>query len=459
MSEAILGMSPQKAPRVSIYNVWIRPGRCRKDFSGLEDLYESILKHGVCQPICVDNSAADCPSGKVELIAGECRLRCLMRGVLEGKITDATIPYMWKQDTDELTRAEIELDENIRRKNISWDEQSAFMLKIHELGIKMHGEKGRGAGGDPQAWTVAKTAAKAGVETAHASQQLNLARLIRARPDLKARLTSLPMKAAAKEAERIQQGERAQRLHETGQLKIDEKFLFGDARELILAVPNESVDLWLTDMPFGNSTIEAREGEKGSSTQSYLAKLKSTDNLNITDCEQLMVKLIPEVYRVLKPGSHFYLFFGFEMFQFLYVELLRAGFELQSSPLIWNKMRSTSPPRGYEYSPCYEPIFYGRKPPRDKRRLNSDAKMILDHKPLPVNEKLHPFEKPQPLLDFLIKQSTQLGDVVLDTFAASASTLLAARNANRSGLGFEIDKETFYRGQGRLAVKSETKTV
>lgn len=59
--------------------------------------------------------------------------------------------------------------------------------------------------------------------------------------------------------------------------------------------------------------------------------------------------------------------------------------------------------------------------------------------------KVHPTQKPIPLLERLIEIFTDKGDVVIDPCAGSGTTLLAAANMGRKGYGFEVNKE-FYRG-------------
>lgn len=54
---------------------------------------------------------------------------------------------------------------------------------------------------------------------------------------------------------------------------------------------------------------------------------------------------------------------------------------------------------------------------------------------------IHPTQKPVPLLMNLIELFTDPGDVVIDPVAGSGSTLLAAENLGRTGVGFEIKKE------------------
>ena len=65
--------------------------------------------------------------------------------------------------------------------------------------------------------------------------------------------------------------------------------------------------------------------------------------------------------------------------------------------------------------------------------------------------KVHPTQKPVPLLRRLIEIFTDKGDVVIDPCAGSGSTLLAAAQLGRRAYGFEIKKD-FYRESNRLVL-------
>lgn len=64
--------------------------------------------------------------------------------------------------------------------------------------------------------------------------------------------------------------------------------------------------------------------------------------------------------------------------------------------------------------------------------------------------KIHPTQKPVPLLQRLIEIFTDKGDVVIDPCAGSASTLLAARNLERRAYGFEIKKDFYKAANDRV---------
>ena len=79
-------------------------------------------------------------------------------------------------------------------------------------------------------------------------------------------------------------------------------------------------------------------------------------------------------------------------------------------------------------------------------KFNNDGRMIFNCFAWPRDydtPKVHPTQKPVPLLEQIIKIFTDKGDVVIDPCAGSGTTLLAAANLEREAYGFEVNKE-FY---------------
>ena len=70
-------------------------------------------------------------------------------------------------------------------------------------------------------------------------------------------------------------------------------------------------------------------------------------------------------------------------------------------------------------------------------------------------DKIHPTQKPVPLLERLIEIFTDEGDVVIDPVAGSGSTLIASRKLKRNSYGFEIEKEFYNKAQNLLDGVSE----
>ena len=85
-------------------------------------------------------------------------------------------------------------------------------------------------------------------------------------------------------------------------------------------------------------------------------------------------------------------------------------------------------------------LFYRDKLPkfRNNGRMIFQCREWLEDKNTP---KIHPTQKPIPLLESLIELYTDVDDVVIDCCAGSGTTLLAAANLNRRAYGFELKKE------------------
>lgn len=90
----------------------------------------------------------------------------------------------------------------------------------------------------------------------------------------------------------------------------------------------------------------------------------------------------------------------------------------------------------------YAVILYRDRLPK----FNNNGKMIfncMDWIRDNSNEKIHPTQKPIPVLENLIKIFSDPGDVVIDPVAGSGTTLIAAENCGRKSYGFEIKKNFF----------------
>jgi DNA modification methylase len=87
----------------------------------------------------------------------------------------------------------------------------------------------------------------------------------------------------------------------------------------------------------------------------------------------------------------------------------------------------------------------GRRPKSSKRR-NS----VLHVPQLRPNQLIHPHEKPGPLLEALIKASTEPGDFIVDPFGGSGSLVRAARGCDRNAVAIEYDEENYTLAKEKL---------
>lgn len=153
------------------------------------------------------------------------------------------------------------------------------------------------------------------------------------------------------------------------------------------------------------------------------------------------------------------LFCEFEQ-QFKYIELgKRYGFEHYIN-LVFRKKFSAQVLKANMkiVGNCeYGLVLYKDKLPK----FNNDGRMVFNCFDWPMSDdtpKVHPTQKPVPLLERLIEIFTDPGDVVIDPCAGSGSTLLAAAQMGRKGYGFEIKKD-FYKDATEIVLSRIQKNL
>lgn len=198
-----------------------------------------------------------------------------------------------------------------------------------------------------------------------------------------------------------------------------------DAVSWLSTLADASVDLVVTDPPY--ESLE-KHRKIGTTTRLKVSKASSNQWFEIFPNERFE-SLLTEIYRVLKKNSHFYLFCDQETMFVIKPIAEKVGFKFWK-PIIWDKV---SIGMGYHYRARHEYILFFEK---GKRKLsNLGTPDILECKRV---YRGYPTEKPVPLIEILISQSSSIGELVIDPFFGSGSTLVAAKNLKRSYLGADI---------------------
>ena len=413
--------------------------RARKDISYVKSLAESISEHGLINPVTL--SKREDGDGRLFLIAGGQRFLAM------ATLGWTEVPAFIKTGLTHLEEKEIELEENLRRKDLSPVEECENLAQIEDIKKKVAEEAGK-------PFTRAQIENITGKSKQHISTQITFARQMRDRKDIKEKVQHLPLKVAMKETSRILESERMDRLAEKGLISQTSELIKGDAIELIRDLADGSIDLILTDPPFGLTKITEMEGvtAKDQLVQSFSSTLSPDDNLDLDRARLIVGQVLQQFNRVLKEGSHFYIFCALPILPYWTKTLESQSLHVEPA-IIWNKGVPTVPSRGSNYMSCYETILYGWK--GEPRRLAKPSKNILEFPPIRSGLKVHPFEKPQGILTFLIGQSTNSGETVLDPFAGSGATILAAKGLGRKPLGFEINERSYNLAISRLKENEE----
>ena len=144
----------------------------------------------------------------------------------------------------------------------------------------------------------------------------------------------------------------------------------------------------------------------------------------------------PELYRVLKRGSHCYVMTNTINLLSYLVLAKECGFQLHNL-LVWQK-NNVTPNRWYMKNAEY--CLFLRKG-KAKPINNIGSKTVHSFKN--VRRKVHPTEKPVDLMEFYIANSSSPGDTVLDPFMGCGATGLGSVKLGRSFVGMELDKQYF----------------
>ena len=208
----------------------------------------------------------------------------------------------------------------------------------------------------------------------------------------------------------------------------------GDAKELALAIPDESVDLLVTDPPY----FLPAQSYVGTRKLGYIGRTLADTSIP----GHFFGDLFDEVGRALKSAGSAYLFCDGQSYPLFYVAMFRHFKYIR--PLIWDKVVSYN---GYTWRHQHELIAWGEG--EEAQRVPTGDGDILRCRGVLQKDRRHPAEKPVALLQQLIGKHKE-AQVILDPFTGSGSTPVAAWLEGRHYLAFEIDPDVAERARERV---------
>lgn len=394
--------------KIKLEQVKISRERMPRSMGDMEAMAQSIATFGLLQPIVLDDN--------FELIAGFRRFTAhQMNGETE-------IEAVFKGQIDEYMAREMELEENLQRENLTWQEKNRSLAMLHELKLQRNPN-----------WSQQQTVQAAGgsVHQRDISDALKLTNAMKLFPELanakSANQAKKWLETKVKHVARVVDVKNNPEDYGT----VEQNIWHGDSTELIEVIDEESFNSIITDPPFGVDYDKRMAGTVGemSSYQDDAARYLR------------ILGMIPEMYRVLKPNGFVVFFFGMSWYQLVVDKFREAGFNVDPIPLMWDR----SDGRTYTNVPDH---YFGKGYDVAIHAIKGDAKLAKQGRsnvfripPVESAERDYLVERPIELYAELIRHLTLPGEVVADFFVGSGSCLAAAASLGRGYFGIEQDAE------------------
>lgn len=418
---------------IPISAIQVSTDRQRKEFDevALGNLSRSIASVGLMNPLIVTQNE----DGVTFLVAGERRLRAIKFLALtdntyrhgNAQIDSHLVPVIDFSDLSDIQRQELELEENIARQDLTWQERVAAIARLDSLrALQQPGH------------TVRDTAAEIhGVleadpnQTATTTRALVLAKAAARDPEIAGAKTE---REAYKLLTRKEERERFQAL------AISESTA-GRSDTHILA--NEECLSWMARQPDGFFNIILTDPPYGMGADGFgdaagkLSGIEHHYDDSAGATTTLLSNWFPEAYRIAAPNAFLFLWCDIDFFPTLKALAILSGWKPHRTPFINVKReggRVPWPTQGPRR--CYELCLYAVKGDRPTRSIVRDA----FESSLSERNYGHGAQKPVEAYEYLLRMVAIPGDVALDTFAGTGTLIQAAENVGIRSVNVEQDQ-------------------
>jgi site-specific DNA-methyltransferase (adenine-specific) len=202
--------------------------------------------------------------------------------------------------------------------------------------------------------------------------------------------------------------------------------LHGDCIHRMASLPSATADLILTDPP-------------------YLVSYRDRTGRTVAndDNADWLKPAFAQMHRVLKDDSFCVSFYGWQATGLFLDAAREAGFHVAGHMVFVKKYASSRRYLAHHHEQAF--LFAKGRPGRDFAPISDVLGWAY------TGNTLHPTQKPVEPLAQIIQAFTAPGDLVLDPFCGSGSTLAAAQQCNRLWLGIELDANHCATARKRLA--------
>ena len=403
---------------INTNDVTVRVGlaRLREDAGDISELASSIKSKGQIHPILLTD--------RNELIAGGRRLLACAE-------LNIPVKAIYRSEVSDVELRELELEENLQRKDLTWHEKNAMIAEITRLKQSIHGVGGTGR---DAGWSKQDTADMMNVSRGAISQAISLAQAVEAFPELKGAETESDARKMMRQMEEAAiltvLRQRKNEFVPTGAKIADECYIIKDAIQGLRDLPSESFDFADVDTPYGvdfnqvKGTTQAQSGYIEWKPEKYL------ENIAV---------IIPEVFRVLKPNAWMMFWPGMQYLTEVISAIKAAGFKMDPMPNLWDcgDTGLTLEPN-YYLGRSYDMFLVCRKGSAIIARPGRSNIFRYAR----VKDKQHMAEKPFELMVDIVNTYCLPGVRGIVPFMGSGNTVRALIKLGGSGMGFDMNEDS-----------------
>lgn len=380
-----------------------RESRQRKAIDDIGELALSIQRVGLINPIVIQRSG--------ELRAGERRWEaCKSLGW-----THVSVQFVEDLSEDELQL--LELDENVRRKNLTWQEECDAIAKYHQTRSRL----------DP-GWNQSRTADALGMSKSEVGEKIAVQQALEAKnPRV---VSAVGFSVAKNIVVRENERKKSSVLADLEEAKPSVPLINADFNEWVKTYSGPAFNFIHCDFPYGIGADKQQQGHNVAVFDSY------------EDDEDIYWSLLRSLRFAMKDiitdSAHLIFWFSFKHYHKTGALLEDMGWKVDPFPLVWLKSDNIGllpdPSRGPRR--IYETAFFASR--GDRKIIQAVSNAIAS----PTTAKIHMSEKPLPVLRHFFRMVVDEYSTVLDPTCGSGNAIRAA-SASSSRLGIERDTNFF----------------
>jgi len=409
--------------------------RKREEYGDIDELSHSIKVKGMITPMAVQTTPNN--NKPYLLVAGGRRYKAAeLIGLKQVPVR------VYEGELTELDFREIELFENIHRKDLEWKERVRQEREIHLLQIEKYGEK-ISTSPDAKGHTLKDTGQMLGMSGEHVRQSIIIANTMDKFPQL---FEGIKTKADASKivkaiSEKVIKDEIVKRVEEHKKVNpnknnLSDFFILESFFHGVERIPKGSINLVEIDPPYAIDLLNAKKTKHRNRNINYG---DSYNEIDIESYPNFIKKTLKLCYEVMTDHSWLIMWFAPEpWFEYMYSWIIEAGFTTRRICGIWKKhIGQNNRPELY-LSNSYEMFFYAKK---GTPVIAKPHGSIFDFPPIPPQRKVHPTERPIELTNEIYSTFAFPGANILIPFLGSGNGLISANQLNMNAIGFELSKE------------------